>query len=94
MEIPPIPEVNLSVLSVASTIMAELGFGTPEDAPDEKDWNLEDNTSQVRLMCDMVTDVLIAIEKLEANYGPTLKSDLFTYASSLLPAKEPVEVSS
>ncbi len=92
MEIAPIPEVNLSVLSVASTIMSELGFGTPEDTKDESDWDMANEESQVRLMCDMITDVIVAIEKLQANYGPTLKSDLFSYASSLLPAPAPAEV--
>jgi len=87
-EIPPVPDVNISVLSVASTIMSAQGFGTPDDTDNEADWNLANEESQVRLMCDMVTDVLIAIEKLQENYGPTLKSDLFTYADSLLPGGE------
>jgi hypothetical protein len=82
--IAPVEDVNVAVLSVASTLMSAMGYGTPGDTESPEEWDLKNTDSQIRLLCDATTDVLIAIEKLTSNYGPSLKTDLFTHAETLL----------
>lgn len=73
-------EVDPVILSVASTVLSSQGWGTPTNTDTPLEWDLTNNDSQIRIMHDVVLDILKAVARLEPTFGPTLIDDLIRTA--------------
>lgn len=71
------------VLSVASTLLHEQGWGTPSDNESPLEWDTTNENSQITLMYAVVEDVMKTVARLENTFGPTLITTLISRARRL-----------